>query len=208
MLCENRHPYHSYHSLKRWDIAERQPNKKEGTGFVPTSLLHRRSVRFCVCTRLLRGFYLILRRKACVPWWRCYSPADSLIGTRSRSRLWRWQAESHPPSHFSSGHTHTHTHAPLHLPTRSCSWMLICEIHAHIHLFYPGQHTLWDPQFQCAKINPVVWTGTFCAHVWNACCDLVCIWVAKCHSVHVNHKGRGSVTRRRGQSSSAGESRH
>lgn len=117
--------------------AERlQPNCTccQKKGFVPTSLLHQRGVRFCVHMRLPRSLYLILRRRAGAPWWRCYSPADSLIGMRSRSQLWRWQAESHLPSQFLLD---THMHAPLHPPTRSRLWMLICEIHAHIHLFFP-----------------------------------------------------------------------
>lgn len=98
------------------------------------SLLHRRGVWFlCSHVATARPLFDSPRERWGAPWWRCYSPADSLIGMRSRSRLWHRQAESHPPSQFSSGHTHMH--APLHPPTRSRSQMLICEIHAHIHLF-------------------------------------------------------------------------
>lgn len=208
MLCENRHPYHSYHNLKPWDFAERlQLNKKEGTGFVLMSLLHRHGVCFCVRTCLPCGLYLILRREGGAPWWCCYPPTDSLIGMRSRSRLWRWQAESHPPSQFSSGHTRTH--APLHPPTRSRSRMLICEIHAHIHLFSQVSCCAHYEILSSSAPKLILWSGqVFCAYVWNACCDLVCIQVAKCHFVHMNHEGRGLAVRRRGQSPPAGESRH
>lgn len=120
--------------------AERlQPNCTccQKKGFVPTSLLHQRGVRFCVHMRLPRSLYLILRRRAGVPWWRCYSPADSLTGMRSRSQLWRWQAVT-PALAVSSGHTHARTVAPAHtLPLVDANMRDTCA------------HTPFFPQVSC-----------------------------------------------------------